>query len=379
MKKRFKVTFTGGGTGGHIFPLVSVIRELKKTVPEELLEIEYIGPQEEIAREYIENKGIKVKYIYAGKLRRYFTPASFLQNIVDVLFKIPVGIIQSSVYMFKSAPDLVFSKGGYGSLPAVISAYIFRTPVFFHESDIIPGTTNKLLQKIALETFVSFQDTKGVNPKKKITVGNPIREGVTGGDKEKAIEMFSLTREKPVILVLGGSQGSNRVNELILSGIGDMLEHFEIIHQCGKENIDYVSKQVEAVVLEKEKKKYYHPYSFFDEEKMRNAYAVADLVVSRAGSGSIFEISANEKPSILLPLPEAAQDHQTKNAYYYADTGAAIVMEEQNLTPHFFLEKLKQLFSPREQLRVMSKRAAEFYNPKSAKIIASYIKEYLKR
>ena len=379
MARKNKIIFTGGGTGGHVFPLVSIIREIKKTLPENLLEMHYIGPKEDIARDYIEKEGVNVKYIYAGKLRRYFTALSFLQNITDILFKVPLGILQSSFYIFKESPDLVFSKGGYGSLPAVISAYIFRVPIFFHESDIAPGMTNRILQKLAVEVFTSFQDTENVDKQKMINVGNPIREGVTGGSKEKGIEMFSLSREKPVILVIGGSQGSERINDLILSMLVDMLEHFEVIHQCGVGNIKKVSNEADAIIASKEKRKYYHVYSFFTEREIKEAYAVADLVISRAGSGSIFEISANKKPSILLPLPEAAQNHQLKNAYYYAESGRAIVLEENNLTPHFFLEKVKQLFSPVEQLRVMGERAGEFYQPKSAKIIAAYIKEYLRR
>ncbi len=379
MEKKFKIIFTGGGTGGHVFPLVSIIRETKKVLPQDLAELHYIGPEEDIARDYIEKEGVKVKYIFTGKLRRYLTPLSFLQNAVDILFRVPLGVVQSSIYIFKESPDLIFSKGGYGSLPSVISGYVFRVPIFFHESDIAPGMTNRILQKMATEVFTSFRDTEKVSKNKMINVGNPIRNEVFGGDKEKGMQMFSLNREKPVLLVLGGSQGSERVNELILSMLKDALDNFQIIHQCGSKNAERVSTQADALIRDKEKREMYHVYSFFNEEQMREAYAVADLVVSRAGSGSIFEISANKKPSVLLPLPEAAQNHQLKNAYYYAETGAATVLEEENLTPHFFLEKLKQLFSPREQLRVMSERAGEFYNPKSAKIISAYIKEYLTR
>ncbi len=379
MEKRYKILFTGGGTGGHLFPLISVISEVKKTFPKNSIEIYYMGPREDIAKEYMEKEGVIIKNIFTGKIRRYFTPLSVLQNIFDLLIKIPIGIIQAIFYIFIMSPDLIFSKGGHGSLPPVISGRILQVPIFLHESDIIPGATNKFLQKFAVEVFVSFQNTKGVDKNKIITVGNPVREELLLGDRGDAVEMFSINGGKPVLLVIGGSQGSERINDIILSILNDMLKFFEVIHQCGEKNIKRVSSESNVAIFDEQLKKYYHVYPFFDEEQMKNAYAIADLVVSRAGAGSIFEISANKKPSVLLPLPEAAQDHQTKNAYAYAKSGTAVVLEEQNLTPHFFFEKLKQLFSPQQQLRVMSSRAGEFSNPKSGKVIASYIKEYLTR
>ncbi len=377
MKKKIKILFTGGGTGGHLFPLISVIREVKKTLPEGSFELYYIGPKESLAQKYMEKEGVKVKYILTGKLRRYLGFSAIVQNFIDLFFKVPVGILQSFLYMFFVSPDLIFSKGSHGSLPTVIGGYILQIPIFLHESDIIPGATNKFLQRFALEVFVSFRNTQGVDPKKMVTVGNPIREEVIGGSVEKGREIFSLSGEKPVLLILGGSQGSERINDLVLSTLEDMLKYFEVIHQCGEKNMKRVSAEANAVIFNENSKKYYHVYPFFTEEQIREAYAVADLVVSRAGAGSIFEISANKKPSVLLPLPEAAQDHQTKNAYSYSSLGASVVMEEENLTPHFFLERLKQLFSPKEQLKIMSSRAEEFSTPKSARIIASYIKEYL--
>ncbi len=377
-EKKYKVVFTGGGTGGHIFPLVSIIQELKKIVPEESLEIYYIGPQDKHSKEQMEKEAGKVRYIYTGKMRRYSGIQTKLQNIVDIFFRTPLGIIQSFFYLYIFAPDLVFGKGGHGSLPVILTAKIFQIPIILHESDIIAGATNQFLEKFSSETFVSFPKTEKINAKKMFVVGNPIRREVLAGDKEKAKEIFNLKGERPVILIIGGSQGSERINDLFLSASTGFLEHYSVLHQCGEANYKQVFAEANATIKE-ELRKDYHVLPFFNGEQLAHAYALADIVVSRAGSSSIFEIAATENAGVFLPLPEAAQDHQVKNAYAYSSTGAAVVFEEENLSPHFFLEKIKELFSPIQQVKIMKENAKNFARPRAGHIIATYIKEYLIR
>ncbi len=374
---KYKVILTGGGTGGHLFPLLAIVRELKRFLPQESLEISYLGPEDEISKEYMKKEGVAVKYVFSGKIRRYKGVKPFFENILDIFFKIPFGIIQSFFYLYFFSPDIVFSKGGYGSFPAVITARIFQVPVILHESDAISGMANRFLQRFAAEVFTSFPKTEGVNTKKMFVVGNPVREKVIGGEKEEAKRFLKARGEKPAVLILGGSQGSERINDLFLSSSTGFLKEFEVFHQCGKKNYKQVSVEAQATISSKELKENYHVYPFLDEESLKQAYALADIVISRAGSGSIFEIAANKKGGVFVPLPEAAQDHQVKNAYAYASSRAAVVLEEENLTPHFFLGKIKELFSPYEQIKVMEKRAGEFARPRAAHIIASYIKEYL--
>ena len=374
--KEKKVVFTGGGTGGHVFPLVSVIRNLKEQFPKQYgMKLYYIAPRNDIPDFDFTQEGLKTRHIFAGKIRRYIDPVSVILNLID-LIKTPIGIIQSIFHLFVISPDMIFSKGGYGSVPVVIAARLLKIPVILHESDAVPGLANKIVFRFATEVFVSFQDTKGVNPRKKFVVGNPIRRGVTGGTMKGAVERFRLTQEKPVILVMGGSQGSESINDTVLAILVQMLSDFEVIHQCGRKNIKRIKDETDAFLPDR-LKKYYHPYSFFDEGQLRDAYAAASLVVSRAGAGSIFEILANHKPSILIPLPEAAQDHQRENAYRVAEVGAALVMEEENLTPHFFLEKIKSLFLPRTQLVQMRENTEHFARPEAGRILAAYIKEFL--
>jgi UDP-N-acetylglucosamine--N-acetylmuramyl-(pentapeptide) pyrophosphoryl-undecaprenol N-acetylglucosamine transferase len=369
-----KIVFTGGGTGGHIFPIIAIIRELRK-ISGGKVEFFYIGPRDEFAQTFLPQEDVKVKWIICGKLRRYFNLKSFFQNLVD-FFKIPIGILQSFFYLFFLNPDLIFSKGGYGSLPVVISGWVLRIPIFLHESDVVPGLVNRFLAKFALEIFVSFPRTIYFPQNKMVVVGNPIRLELLKGNKKEAIEYFKITGEKPVILVLGGSQGAQRINDKILMILNQLLENFELIHQTGIKNFKEVEAEAEAII-KKELKKYYHSFPFLKEEELKKAYAACDLIVARAGSGTIFEIAALGKPSILIPLPESAQDHQLKNAYAFFENKATIVIEEKNFTPGFFLERLKFLFSHPEELEKMSRAAKDFSRPFAAKIMAHYIFEFL--
>jgi len=374
-----KILFTGGGTGGHIFPIIAIVREIRRVLPEEeKLEFYYIGPKDEISSILLSQEEIKVKRVLTGKIRRYLGFLAILQNFIDVLFKIPLGIIQALFYIFFLAPDLIFSKGGYGSIPAVISGRLLAVPIFLHESDIAPGIANRFLSRFSLEIFVSFpvKQTEFFSPKKMISVGNPIRKELLEGSNEEAKITFKLTGEKPIILLLGGSQGAQRINDILLQILPEILLNFEIIHQTGLKNFKEVKAEAETIITE-ELKKYYHPFPFLEEIKISQAYQAADLVVARAGSGSIFEISAAGLPSILIPLPEAAQNHQVKNAYSYAENEACLVIEEANLTPHFFFERLKYLFSYPEELEKMGRKAKEFSKPRAARVIAEYIVEYL--
>ncbi len=371
-----KILFTGGGSGGHIVPIIAITREIRRIYPKKDLQFFYLGPKDEFGSIFLSQEGIKIKQILAGKVRRYINWKSLLENLVDLCFKIPFGILQSFFYIFFLSPNLIFSKGGFGSIPGIIAGKILLTPIFLHESDVIPGVANRFLSKFALEIFVSFPRTEYFPLKKMVLVGNPVRKEVLEGSREEARKFFKLKSDKPVILILGGSQGAQRINDKILEVLAQLLENFELIHQCGEKNFAQVKAEAKVMIQE-----YlgvsYHLYPFLKEHEIRLAYAASDLIVSRAGSGSIFEIAAAQKPSILVPLPNSAQNHQVKNAYAYAENGACQVFEETNFTPHFFLERLKQLFSQPEELKRMREKAKEFSRPQAAKIIANYLVEYL--
>ena len=381
-----KILFTGGGTGGHIFPIIAIARDLQNYYLEANfqndLQLFFIGPKGEIPLTELTQEGIKVKIILAGKVRRYFTVLSFFQNIIDVLFKIPFGIIQAFFYVFFLAPDVIFSKGGYGSIPAIIAGRLLGTPIFIHESDAMRGLANRFSHRFALEIFTSFslEETEHFPREKMISVGNPIRQRLLEifleGDKEESKKLFQITGEKPLILFLGGSQGAQRINDVIYQSLNDLLTDFEIIHQAGPKNFKE-AQSLSEVIINESLKRNYHLYPFLNETELARAMVLADLIISRAGSGSIFEIAAFGKPSILIPLFESAQNHQLENAYLFSEKGACLVIEEANLTPHFLLDRLRYLFSHPSRLKEMGEKAQYFARPKSSQVIASYIIEYL--
>ncbi len=364
-----KVVFTGGGTAGHIYPIIAIIEEIKKIKPD--ISFYYIGPKDDFALEALKREKVNLRIVSAGKIRRYFS----FQNIVDIFFRIPKGFIQSFYHIYTINPDLIFSKGGYGSVAPVIMSWILRTPIFLHESDVSPGLANKINGKMAMVIFTAFgiEKTASFPSNKIIVAGNPIREELL---KEGSKDTFSLTGGRPVILILGGSQGAQIINDTVLLMMPDFLETFEVIHQTGERNLEEIKKESKVVVPEK-LEKYYHLVGLLKQKEIRDAYHSADLIIARAGAGTIFEIAAMGKPSILVPLKGAAQDHQTKNAYAFAQDDRAIVIEQENLKAHFLLQQLKNLFAEKGFLKKMAENCKSFAKPNAAKMIAKYIVAYL--
>lgn len=366
-----KIAFTGGGTAGHTFPILAIVREMKKIYPAKKLRLFYVGPKDKYSSALLSQEEVEMKKILTGKLRRYFSFKNFLD-----LFKIPIGILQAFFWLFFLAPDLVFSKGGYGSFPAVLVARILHIPIFLHESDITPGLAARIESKWALEIFTSFLKTEYFSKEKVICVGNPIRAEILEGQKEEAKKIFKLSQDKPLVLILGGSQGARSINSIILEILPEMLKSFEILHQTGQRDYKEVTTEAE-VLIEENLKKYYHPFPFLNETQLKHILTACEFVVSRAGSGTLFEIAAAQKPAILIPLPSAAQSHQLKNAYQFQEIGGGEVVEEENLKPHFFLERLKYFFSRPDILKQMAGGSSDFARPKAARVIATYLLEYL--
>lgn len=371
--KRIKIVFTGGGTGGHLLPVISIARELRRLPGGQNIKCYYIGPSDELGNILLSQENFKIYHIAAGKIRRYFS----FQNIIDALFTIPFGVVQSFFLMLWIRPKLVFSKGGAGSAAVVIAASSLGFPLFLHESDTVPGLSNRAAYKEAKKIFISFAKTEFFDLQNTTLVGNPIAKELLGGSKEQAQELFGVTLQKPVLLFLGGSQGAEAINDFVLSIANEALAKHEIIHVCGKKNYKQVSAEAD-VIVNKDFEPYYHLRDFLHTGELKSAYAAADLIISRAGAGSIFEIAAAGIPSILVPLPSAAGDHQSKNAYEYAKTGAAIVIEQENLNPNFVLAKIDYLMEHPEELEKMKKGALSFARPQAAEMIAQEILDYVK-
>lgn len=367
-----RILFTGGGSGGHFFPIIAVARELKGLCEESKVlnaQLFYTGP-DEYDRETLAREDIIFQRIAAGKIRRYIS----IKNISDI-FSAAIGVFQALWKIFVIAPDVVFSKGGYGSFPTLFAARLYRIPVVIHDSDAIPGMVTRWSSRFARRIWVAFPSSaKFFPPEKTAVVGNPIRKQIIGGAKDRAKENLSIFSQRPVIFVFGGSQGALPINQMILGNLAESLKDFEIIHQIGKAHYQDILEQVSAI-LSREERRLYHPFAFLSESQLREVFAASDVVIARSGASNIFEIAAAGKPSILIPLPHSAQDHQRENAYQYAKATGALVIEEENATPHLVHHALLRLFESPDQLRKMAAGALAFARPESAELIAREILE----
>lgn len=365
-----KIVLAGGGSGGHLMPLVAVARKIKEKVPE--VTFLYIGPKGKLEKDIMDGEGISSRNILVGKLRRYFS----IQNLIDMC-KIPVGILQSMWILFAEMPDAIFSKGGYASLPVVLVAWAYRIPVLIHESDAVPGLANSILGKFADKVAVSYPSAEEEFLASEVVLtGNPMRDDINLGDAEKARAMFSLKEEKKTILVIGGSQGARVINNRILNALPELMEKYQIIHQTGEANFLEVQHRAGELGY-KLGREGYNAIPFIGAE-MKDVYAASDLIISRAGANSISEIAANQKPSILIPLEGSANDHQRMNAYSLAKVGACIVLDENNLGKHIFLSRIEEIMNDEHLRQKLSENIRSFYHPDATERIADGVLEMIK-
>ena len=366
-----RLVITGGGTGGHTYPLIAVtkaVTALSASYGQEPPDVYYVGP-DGFAGPVIEKEGIDTHYIASGKIRRYFS----LWNFLDP-FKIIVGFFQSLWWLWYIMPDAIFSKGGFGAVPVIVAAWIYRIPVIIHESDSIPGIANKFSAHFARSIGVSFSTALKYFPAQKTAlVGNPIDTDLLHGEDRKASGgNLGIYSNKPIVGFLGGSQGATQINEVVLDILPRLVSAYEIVHITGKNNFTYIQKESEGELKEQERY-FYHPFSYLDNFQMKDFYNACDLVVARAGSGTIFELAAFGKPSILIPLENSASDHQRENASLYGHAGACIVLETANLTPNLLLENIRSLFADQQVMAQMSANAAAFAKTNAAELIAQQL------
>lgn len=324
-----KIIMTGGGTAGHVNPNLALVPKLRQLS----YEIKYIGSKNGIEKEIIGKTKIPYFGISSGKLRRYFD----LKNFTDP-FKVGAGFLQSLHILRQEKPDIVFSKGGFVSVPVVAAASFLRIPVLAHESDLTPGLANKLASRFVDRLLVTFPDTVSKIGEKAILVGSPIREDLYQGDGERATEAAGFTENKPVLLVMGGSIGSVKINTSLRKILPELLPIFNIIHLCGKNNLDESLKETQG----------YKQYEYVVEE-MKDILAAADLIVSRAGSNSIFEFLALRKPNLLIPLSKgASRGDQIENAQSFYKNGYSMVLVEEELTDVSLRMSILKLHEDRE-------------------------------
>lgn len=366
-----KIILLGGGSGGHFYPLMAVVQALRKQAEENrivTLELILMG-EKPFDVEILREEEVYFEEIPAGKIRRYFS----LWNLFDSI-KTMRGIFRALWRFTVSPPDLVFSKGGYDSFPALVAARIFRIPVIIHESDAVPGIVNAWAAKFARRIGVSFPESAALFPQDKVALtGNPIRRNILGGSRDEALEMFNLETGIPTVLIFGGSQGAQKINDVLMLALLELVEFVQIIHVTGAGHIDAITAEAGIIIEKSIHKSRYHPYHFLKPPQLRNSTFIADLAVSRAGAGSIFEIAAWRLPAILIPLSLAAQDHQRENAYSYARTGSAEVIEESNLTPHVLISEIRKIVTDKKRSDGMKRAAGTFARIDAADKIAHEI------
>lgn len=365
-----KIVFTGGITGGHFFPIIAVTQKIFEISEErKLLEPTlYYFSNDPYKENLLYDNHIKYVRIGSGKVRRY---ASIL-NIIDI-FRSAIGFVKALFKLYSIFPDVVFSKGGGDAFPTLLAARVLGIPVFIHESDSVPGRANVWAGKFAYRIAVSFEEAGTYFKKEKVAyTGQPVRTEILHPLHEGAHEYLDLKPEIPTILIVGGSQGSENINDVVLSVLPELVQKFQVIHQVGNKNIEDVKRRSALLLKQSEFAFRYKPYGFLDDLATRMSAGASSLVISRAGS-TIFEIASWGLPSIIIPITDSNGDHQRKNAFNYARAGACVVIEEANLTPHVFLSEIERLQSLPETRTHMSEKAEKFFKKDAAKTIAQEI------
>lgn len=326
-----KILMTGGGTAGHVTPNIALFPALKHAG----YEIAYIGSYNGIEKRLIEEQGIPYYGISSGKLRRYFDPKNFSDP-----FKVIKGLGQSVSLLKKLKPDIVFSKGGFVSVPVVIAARLCKIPAIIHESDITPGLANKLAIPGATKVCCNFPETlKYLPAEKAVYTGSPIRQELLSGDADKALSFCKLSaKNKPVLLIIGGSTGSRAINTAVREALPQLLESYIVIHLCGKNNLESSLENCEG----------YLQFEYIGKE-LADLFALSDLVISRAGANAICELLALRKPNILIPLSAAAsRGDQILNANSFKASGYSYVLEEEKLSTASLQEAISEVWKEKD-------------------------------
>ena len=337
-----RIVLTGGGTAGHITPNIALMPELEKRGYRYF----YIGSYDGMEKEMIENLGVRYFSVSTGKLRRYFS----LRNFTDPA-RVVKGYLEARKWLKKIRPHVVFSKGGFVSVPVVLAAHHLGIPVVIHESDMSPGLANKISIPFADAVCCNFPETVNDFPEgKAILTGSPIRQELFEGTRENGLRFTGFPDDgKPVLLVIGGSQGAACINAALRACLPELLKQMRIIHLCGKGNLDPSIHYPDEYVQ----------YEYIESE-LKDLFALADMVLSRAGANAICELLALRKPNLLIPLSAAAsRGDQILNARSYEKQGYSMVLEEEQLTPEILPEKLQALYENRQRYIGAMSRAAQ--------------------
>lgn len=370
-----KIVVTGGGTGGHFYPLIAVADKIYDAAEDQKLlkpEILYLADKPYDAN-LLRKKNIEFHKIYAGKVRRYFS----LRNVTDG-FKTLFGLFSTTMLMFRLYPDVVFTNGSYVAVPVLFAAKLLRIPIFLHVSDAIPSRAILTATKKAKKISIAFPEATKYLPKdeKKVAlIGNPIQDELLVPLTNGAHEFLELDYNIPTIFIIGGSSGARIMNDAVVDALPQLLVEFNVIHQIGKQNFKETKGRADVVLYDHPFKGRYKPYAYLDTLAMRMSAGAADLVVSRAGAGSISEIAQWHKPSIVIPIPGNISRDQEKNAFSYARFDATVVMKQANLSANLLISEIKRIIENKDVKDQMIAGTASFAKPDAARRIAEEILE----
>lgn len=333
-----KIVLTGGGTAGHVTPNIALLPSLKEAG----YEIFYIGSYEGIEKGLIEDQGIPYRGIATGKLRRYFD----LKNFSDI-FRVIKGYNEAKKILAEIKPDVVFSKGGFVSVPVVRAAAKLKIPCILHESDMTPGLANKLCIPVATKICCNFPETVKTLPEgKAVLTGSPIRKELMEGDKEAGLKLCGFTSDKPVLMIIGGSQGAQSVNETVRESLPKLLDKFQVCHLCGKDKVDNMMLNIEG----------YKQFEYIKDE-LKDLFAMADIVISRAGANAICEILELNIPNVLIPLSVGSRGDQVLNAESFEEQGFSAVVREEALDPSMLVETVMNVYEKRDEYIATMKKS----------------------
>lgn len=325
-----RIVLTGGGTAGHVTPNIALLPSLKEAG----YEIIYIGSYDGIEKRLMADFDVEYHGISTGKFRRYFD----LKNFSDP-FRVLKGYSEAKKLLKSIKPDVIFSKGGFVSVPVVRAAADLKIPCIIHESDMSPGLANKLCVPVATKICCNFPETVSKLPAgKAVLTGSPIRAELSQGSKEAGLELCGFDDSKPVVMVIGGSQGAQSVNEVVREALDKLLEKYQVVHICGKEKMDNLMLSVPG----------YKQFEYIKGE-LKDVFAMADVVISRAGANAICELLALNKPNILIPLSVGSRGDQILNAASFESQGFSLVMREESVDPISLVEAVNELYENREK------------------------------
>ncbi len=366
-----RVIVTGGGTGGHVSPAVAVISRLRERCAERgtTLELLYIGSETGVEKRTMVEMGVPYAAIKTGKLRRYIS----LQTPIDLLVRLPLGSLQALVNVRRFRADVIFSTGGYVCVPTVIAGRLQRVPSLTHEQTALVGLANRIAGRFATRVAVSFpQSARYFKPSKVVVTGNPVRPSILGGDPLRAAERFGLDPAFPTLYVTGGAQGSHAINMAVYGALPRLLQCCQVIHQCGQgpdgTGADLRMLEQTRDALPPEEKRRYTVQPYVGDE-LGDIYALAGLVLGRAGAGTVNELASLGKPSLLVPLPGAAGGEQEANARALEREGGARVLLEKDLNPNSLIDAVCRLFKDTETLARMGAGARKLASPDAADAI----------